>query len=367
MAFERGTFGFRMFTLPRPLPEDAVERFAGSALPGLNLQSTQEELTGWVTGRHLLDGQITEGTALYGGYLRLNLLHAIKKVPPTLLQAEYRMEEIAQLAAGDREFLNQKERKEIKDGITSRLLPTMPYQLNAIPMVYEPGADFLYAGALSEKQLDRFAVYFRYAMGFDVLPADPDEIALRTQQIDPRQLHPTSFSPDVPDAMMENPIGQDFLTWLWFRSETSSGTVDVPGEGNLSYMLQGPLTLVFEGSGAHETVLRKGEPLVSAEARTSLLSGKKLRSARLLVARDEQQWQCTLDAEHFSFRSMKLPDDEAMDPIGRFQERMVFLETFRKTFLHLYAQFLTERAESAQWKPVQKKIQSWVKDRPTRK
>ena len=56
-----------------------------------------------------------------------------------------------------------------------------------------------------------------------------------------------------------------------------------------------------------------------------------------------------------------------MDPVGRFQERMLFLETLRTVFLHLYDLFLQERGETAQWKPIQKEIHTWVKNRPTRK
>ena len=99
MAFESGSMSFRMVALPRAFPKNWVEKFAekrASSLDASDLEST----SGWVTGRHLLDSNITEDSALYGGYVRLVWRTASRKVPAALLKAECRMEEIARAAAG---------------------------------------------------------------------------------------------------------------------------------------------------------------------------------------------------------------------------------------------------------------------------
>ncbi len=72
MGFESGTVSFRFFDLARSLPEDAIERFAEHALSGVS-QVQAEEVKGWVTGRHLMDRNITSESAIYGGFLRLCL------------------------------------------------------------------------------------------------------------------------------------------------------------------------------------------------------------------------------------------------------------------------------------------------------
>ncbi len=123
---------------------------------------------------------------------------------------------------------------------------------------------------------------------------------------------------------------------------------------------------MLEGNGAHETVLRKGEPMVSPEAKTCLLSGKKLRSAKLTIARGEEIWSFTLDADEFIFRGLKLPDTEAMDAVTKFQERMAFLDTFRDIFFLLFDRYIDERKTPGTWKGIQKDIQSWVAERSTR-
>ena len=76
------------------MPKDALERFAAHAAPPLKSVGV-ESVHGWVGGRHMLDLPITEESAFYGGYLRLVLMKAERKVPTSLLRAECMLEEWA--------------------------------------------------------------------------------------------------------------------------------------------------------------------------------------------------------------------------------------------------------------------------------
>ena len=78
-----------MLILTRPLPKDAVEKFAAQALPPVEYLK-DDPLFGWVTGRHLMDRDIDEESARWGGILRLALVKAEKKIPNSLLKAEVR-------------------------------------------------------------------------------------------------------------------------------------------------------------------------------------------------------------------------------------------------------------------------------------
>ena len=113
MGFEKGSLSFRMFFASRDLTAEDVDKFAAQALPPLNTLA-EEEVHGWVAGRHLLDRNVTEENAFLGGYLRLTLTQAKKKVPVSLLQAECAVEEMAVMEAEDKNYLNQQARTEIK-------------------------------------------------------------------------------------------------------------------------------------------------------------------------------------------------------------------------------------------------------------
>ena len=123
MGFEKGSLSFRMFFASRDLGPEDVDKFAAQALPPLNTL-IEDEVHGWVAGRHLLDRNITEESAFLGGYLRLTLTQAKKTVPTSLLTAECAVEEMAVMEADAKEYLNQQARSEIRSRLRSGCFPT---------------------------------------------------------------------------------------------------------------------------------------------------------------------------------------------------------------------------------------------------
>lgn len=365
MGFENGSISFRLFHVPQEFPDDAVERFRRHVVPPLD-SLRQEPIHGWVSGRHLLDRQINEDTAHFGGYLRMTLMTAERKIPTSLFRAEVRMEELARMQAMNAAGLPQKIRGEIRKEIEERLLPKMPPTLKGITMVHDHNARLVYATALSEKQLDAFQINFAQAQKFGLVPLTPAAAAALRRKIDVREWEPACFSPEVESAATDESVGLDFLTWLLFFAEARGGIAKLGG-GEFGVALEGPLMFVMEGSGAHEAVLRKGEPLQSAEAKTALLSGKKLRRAKLTLARGDETWQVFVDAQEFVFRGLKLPDTESLNAVGRFQERMQFLDVFKEAFFGLYERFLDERGDGARWKAATKEIHKWIAGRGARR
>jgi hypothetical protein len=364
MGFEKGSLGFRMFFVQRDFEKADVEKFAAAAFPPLNTLA-EEEIHGWVAGRHLLDRNIDEETAYLGGYLRLSLTQAKKTVPASLLAAECAVEEMAVMEAEDKQYLNQQARSAIKKDVKERLLPDMPPQLKGIDFVFDERSHMIYCTATSEKQLDAFVLSLSQTTGVMAEVADPDSIAAKTEGIDVANWAPASFSDEMEDGMVDGTAGREFLMWLWYCSEKRGGLANIPEVGEIAYMVEGPLTFVMEGRGAHEITLRKGEPMLSPETKTALLGGKKLKKAKIQFVRGEEAWTFTFDADDFVFRSLKLPQTETFDRVGKFQERMVLLETFRQMFFHLFREFVKERDSSKDWKETKAAMRKWVADRPT--
>ena len=176
MGFEKGSISFRMFFPSKELTEDMVEQFATHALPPLT-SLAQEEMSGWVGHRHPLDRKITEENAYLGGYMRLGLTQAEKKVPASLMAAECALEEMVVMETEDRPFLDAKTRSEIKNNIKERLLPDMPAQLKSIDFVYDARSQIIYSSATSEKQLDAFVLTLLQTTGVSAEAAEPEIIA----------------------------------------------------------------------------------------------------------------------------------------------------------------------------------------------
>jgi len=361
MSFESGSLSFRMFYVPGELPADIHERFADDVLGSVDYL-LDEEIHGWVGPRHLLDRDINEGSVWPSGFLRLTLTQAQRKIPASLLRAECRMEELARMQAEHRDYINRETRSEIKKQVTERLLPQMPPQLKGIDFCYDPKEKILYASALSEAQLDAFLISFGKTTGVKLVPVEPvsaawSEARCRADQWPHWSLAAEQWADCMP--------GREFLMWLWYMSEARGGEVELPDGGKFAVLVEGPLLFDQEEQG--ETAIRKGEPMLSAETRAALLSGKKLRRAKLTLARGEECWTCTFDADAFTFRSIKMPKTEAIDAEGRFQERMEMVDTFRQAFLGLYSTFAKLRDDKAQCKLLDTGMKAWMSARPSRK
>ncbi|MCK5850450.1 MAG: recombination-associated protein RdgC [Kiritimatiellae bacterium] len=364
MAFESGSVGFRTFYLPNGMPHNAIERFADNSAPPITTLGS-DEISGWVSGRHLLDHIITEENALYAGYLRLTLMKAERKIPEALLRAECKIEELALMQAEGLSYVKREQRSQIKKEVTARLLPSMPPSLIGIPTVYDSDHQLLYAGAMSEKQVDALTINFKSTQDCPMIPMNAITAAMRLKKIDVSMLEPTSFSPKLENPLAHNAIGQDFLTWLWFFSESRGGIMSVNGT-SYAVMVEGPLTFFMEGAGAHVTLLRNGTPEISAEAKTALLSGKKLLRARITIGGEHENWSTSLDAQEFIFRGFKLPKTEKVDAITGFQQRMMSLNRFNTVFMAFYDRFLSYRLNQNKWAAEQKDIHEWVSNRQSK-
>lgn len=366
MGFESGSISFRVFYVPGGLPADAVDRFARHAIPPVKTLS-RGEISGWVTGRHLLDRNINEDSAYLAGYLRLALVKAEKKIPPALLKAECAMEELALMQAEGRDRLNRAEKSAIKKAVMERLLPDMPPSLTGMPVVYDSHSELLFAGCTSESQTDALLIHLQGTLGVTPVPVTADTAALKIMKLNTKtMLEPTSFSPELEDPFAGCVIGHDFLTWLWFYSEAKGGLVEFDGD-RYGVVIEGPLTFFLEGQGAHVTLLRKGSPLVSSEAKTALLSGKKLTSAKVTMGRDQEMWSATVDASEFVFRGFKIPKYEELDAISWFQQRMISLGRFLDVYMAFYRMFLKQRTDASAWAETREEIHKWVKGREARK
>lgn len=361
MPFDSGSISFRVCDLKQPMPEDTLERFAEKAAGPLEYVK-QDPKWGWVSGRHLLETRIDDETAYAGGYLHLTLRQAERKIPASLLKAECRMEELAALKEQNSERLSRKQKKQIKEDVTERLVPTMPPTLSGTHFVVDEGYKKLYVTATSDRQLDIFQAMFYQTVGIEPVPLSPEILAAEVSETELASLALLNFSSEIPDDVAGGTLGQSFLTWLWFFLEQNGGVLPKTQLGEFSMMIDGPLVFVSEGKGALESSIRKGLPTISAEAKAALTVGKKLKRAKVVLARGkDHQWQTTVDADSLVFRSMKLPEGEALDPASIFEERITNIYVFQTILTELFKKFVKEVSNPSRVAEIQKEAQAWVK------
>lgn len=156
-------------------------------------------------------------------------------------------------------------------------------------------------------------------------------------------------------------LGEEFLTWLWFRSETAPD-IDLGDLGAVTVELGDPLTLRGGESDDAVQVGLKGERAsASAEARAALREGKKLCKCRLRLKRDEIAWPCALNADDLGVGSLGLPVPKGVPMPDGLIMRAEKIEEFTQIYFRLFETFLDLRLREDQWDDVLGAMRKWVR------
>ncbi|MDL2317302.1 hypothetical protein LJC59_09605 [Desulfovibrio sp. OttesenSCG-928-A18] len=160
-------------------------------------------------------------------------------------------------------------------------------------------------------------------------------------------------------------LGQEFLTWLWFRSATGGIFNDKSGRP-FSVSLEQRI-VVQGGDGDHvETASVSGVGSELREARMGLSMGKKVTRALLRLERAPEEWQLSIKASDFSLGSLKTPKIESSsrdgaDPDALFLEKMYLVEACLELLDVLYADFIALRLDARAWKEESAGIAHWMR------
>ena len=176
---------------------------------------------------------------------------------------------------------------------------------------------------------------------------------------------------DLVDLIAEKRfLGQEFLTWLWFKSEARGGTVEIPEVGDVLVVFEKHMLLEYGEGDSREKIICQGLQAELKEARTGLRMGKKLEQARILLGTGEYEWNVTVRASMFDFKSVKTPktmatsdesDDEAAVE-GRILEKIGLYEHALKLFDELFRVYLNVRL-STSWPQELEKLRGWINEK----
>ena len=159
-------------------------------------------------------------------------------------------------------------------------------------------------------------------------------------------------------------LGREFLTWLWFRSETEGGLFNVEDGQTAELWVDGALTLTSDSDDRRETIACSGENPRLKEARFALSEHKKVTRSRFRLIIGEDTWTFTMDSMWMNFRSLKGPKvlyDPGEDPDGMFFEKMALIERPLAAVDAIYRRFLRLRL-SGEWEETElPALSRWIR------
>jgi len=158
-------------------------------------------------------------------------------------------------------------------------------------------------------------------------------------------------------------LGQEFLTWLWYKSDAQSESFR--DASNAIFHLYMEHKVVVQGGEGEklETASVSGALSPLREARFGLATGKKVTKAALRLEQDGLRWQLALKAEDFAVSGLKMPKGDSGeiddDPDALLLERIYLMERCMALLDSLYAAFLRLRL-SPQWADETRRIHAWM-------
>jgi len=173
---------------------------------------------------------------------------------------------------------------------------------------------------------------------------------------------------DLVDLIAEKRfLGQEFLTWLWFKSDERGGAIFLESTGDIQLVFEKHMLLEYGEGEALEKMICQGLHSELQEARTGLRMGKKLEQARIHLVRDNYEWHLSLKGSMLEFRNAKPPktmasseeSDDQMAVEGKILDRIGLVEELARTVNELFRMFLKIRLGEA-WQQELANIRTWI-------
>ena len=144
-------------------------------------------------------------------------------------------------------------------------------------------------------------------------------------------------------------LGQEFLTWLWWMSESERDFTLADGKP-VHIIIGERLSLSPPYGHEGSRVAVAGKDNLLAEAREGLRQGKLVDSLRLGLEIDSQDYWMTLEGMWLNPRSIRLPatadnEEQGLDSDGLVLERLALLEVLTGALDSLFIIFINERIQ----------------------
>jgi len=158
-------------------------------------------------------------------------------------------------------------------------------------------------------------------------------------------------------------LGREFLTWLWFQSDSKSGMIALDESQTVEIWVDNKIILESADEETPEKVICQGDSSEMLEARQALIQGKKVSQACFRLYMKDDEWRFTLDDSRLDFRACKTPKiilDKKEDPEGLFYEKTFLLQEAVRVVEQVFIQFIKIRI-SPQWEKTElPALQQWI-------
>lgn len=168
-------------------------------------------------------------------------------------------------------------------------------------------------------------------------------------------------------ALQDVVLGQDFLTWLWYKTEKNGWLFKMKDGSEFNVYLEQRLSVRGGSGDSVEKASCSGPHAEFTEAKLGLRNGKRVDKALIRFEREGNTWMVQLASDDFLLGGLKTPKIEVSerdgeDPDATFLEKMLLLENCLGFVDELYRQFLELRL-SPEWTDELRNFRVWLEEK----
>lgn len=315
---------------PLPFGEEVLEQVERQRIGRRAPADPNEAVSsGWSGGDHVLDTTFDLAKNVVNDALHLAMRVDTDKVPGSLLRAYTRIETDARAKDNPSGFPTKSQRLEAKEAARVRAEAESAdgrfRRLAHYPVLWDGRENVLYAGATSASVLDRLLTLFRETFDRTLEPITAGSLAqtqaeARGAARPVEEYGPTGFIGEDAsyssvawsggDASRPDFWGNEFLLWLWHTLQADTDTIALPDGSEAAVMVAKTLTLDCPRGETGRDCLTNEGPTRLPEAFRALQAGKLPRKAGLIVVRQGQQYELTIQAETLAVSGANMPKIE---------------------------------------------------------
>jgi recombination associated protein RdgC len=375
MGFLSGRVAFARFRVSgaalRGFSAEKIEKLSALAFGSQRLASADGVEVGWTAGDHILDSAFDLEKNVIADALHFAFRIDTEKPPADLLHA-YAALELQGAAAINPSARDKREaRAAARDRLEREARDGRYTRRKVFDVLWDGPSNELLVSTTAVSVIDRLHAHFQKTFGRKFEPITAGSLAFtlaearrQTRGVD--DARPSAFVPslatgDVAWVLGDSSrdfLGNEFLLWLWFRTDSEQETLPLSDGSDVAIMPARTLTLECpRGQTGKESITSEG-PTRLPEAMRAVQAGKLPRKCGLTLLRHDATVELTLHAETLAVTGAKLPPCEET---GRFavEERIGQVRSLIETLDLMYDAFGNVRCGSA-WAKELAQMQKWL-------
>jgi len=370
MSLLSGGFSLTRFKIGSKIGLEAIVKGLQTFKANEIVTAEKNESFGWAIGYNFLDTKFNVEKIAFGAFYLFSMRLTFKKVPANLIKAHCQQEEIKKISGSKKAQLSRFEKSEIKSEIKDRLFEEQPIEYKVFDCLIDSKNGVIYFTGTSTRIIKEFIKLFE--LSFSITPLLLDAAGLSSVILSAtnfkalKRLNANWFSPlkgGIDSAVsLEEFLGPDFLTWLWFQIEFNEAQFSLNNE-KVSLIFEDFLLLKNPFSGPQdslENTVKDGTPTICPESAAALYCGKKLYQAKIFAVIEESNWSFRFDCTKMSLTGIKLPSLEEENPDDAYIERFENIQKLTDIIDSIFGYFL-EDFLSEDWENTVSQMKKWIK------